>query len=77
MIIGKTLDEVKKITNKDGSITYKVNIKDSTYSGPNFDITCDTTYEYKMIKNNDGELVFKNFEHPTNICLKDIDNKYN
>lgn len=67
----------QKIINKDGSITYKVTINDSISSGPNFDMICNTTHEYKMTKNSEGKLVFTNFEYPTNICLKDIDKKYN
>lgn len=58
----------RKIQNKDGSITYKVNIKDELYGS---EFACDTTYEYKMTKNKEGKLVFKTFESPAVICQKD------
>lgn len=57
-----------KVINDDGSILYKVNIK-AELMGEEY--SCDTTYEYKMEKNNEGNFVFKTFESPIDICIKD------
>jgi len=61
-----------KTINNDGTISYKVNIKENLIDD---EYGCDTTYEYKMEKNNEGKLVFKTFESPVKICLDDANSK--
>lgn len=57
-----------KEINQDGTISYKVHIS-STLMGES---SCDTNYEYKMEKNNEGNFIFVNFEVPANICLNNL-----
>ena len=62
----------QKIDNNNGTVTYSVHLK-ASIMGDGYG--CDVMYEYNAEKNSDGKLIFKTFENPTEICLKDANSK--
>lgn len=62
----------QKIDNNNGTVTYSVHLE-ASIMGDGYG--CDVMYEYNAEKNSDGKLIFKTFENPTEICLKDANSK--